>query len=283
MFGLICNDEINLVSHCLFLNYRQALYNLFEQKNFKDIKSASELNDITHLFIVDEHFPPNVDVWKKQEIVNKVNELNIKVIIFNFEKIFNSAFPWNVDHQRFVELFKNLTQFLTDMDDAHCLNTPFLNKQMLSKDTYVKRRNCNKKTDKVLFIGQMEGDCYSRRRETLSRVSQYLPLEIISTNRKYSYDEFLDILSQYKYVLNPLGTGDFLNLRYYEIIKLGSIPIQQVTPDMLNNYTELQNKFSINFCDPADLKDINYLEFNQNQEELFLEDYFKQVDLPSFI
>ena len=283
MYGLICNDEITLVSHCLFLNFRSALYNTFGQTSFKDINNVEDIEGITHLFIVDEHFGPNVNVWKKQELVDRVNQLDVKVIIFNFEKIFNSAFPWNIDHQRFVEQFKHLTQFLTDMDDVRRLNTPFLNKQLLSKDTHVKKRNFNKKTDKVLFIGQMEGNCYSRRREILSAVSQYLPLDIINTNRKYTYDEFLDILSQYKYVLNPLGAGNFLNLRYYEIIKLGSIPIQQVTPDMINNYTELQNNFSVNFCTPSELKDFNYTNFTQNQEELYLENYFKQVDLPSFL
>jgi hypothetical protein len=282
MFGLICNDEISLVSHCLFLNFRQALYNTFGKDKFKDIKQVSELDGLTHLFIIDEHFGPNVNVWKKQELVNRVNDLNIKVIIFNFEKIYNSAFPWNVDHQRFVEQFKNLTQFLTDMDDLKKLKTPFINKQLLSKDTYVTKRDNTKITNKVLFIGQMEGNSYTRRRETLNAVSQYLPLEIISTNRRYTYDEFLDTLSKYKYVLNPLGAGDFLNLRYYEIIKLGSIPIQQIVPEMKNYYSELSD-YSINFSSPEELRDVDVLSFQQNNKELYLEDYFQEVDLPSFL
>jgi len=282
MFGLICNDEISLVSHCLFLNFRAALYNILGKDKFKDIKQVSELDGLTHLFIIDEHFGPNVDVWKKQELVNRVNDLNIKVIIFNFEKIYNSAFPWNVDHQRFVEQFKNLTQFLTDMDDLKKLKTPFINKQLLSKDTYVTKRDNTKITNKVLFIGQMEGDPYTRRRETLNAVSQYLPLEIISTNRRYTYDEFLDTLSKYKYVLNPLGAGDFLNLRYYEIIKLDSIPIQQIVPEMKNYYSELSD-YSINFSSPEELRDVDVLSFQQNNKELYLEDYFQEVDLPSFL
>jgi len=283
MYGLICNDKIEDVGHCLFLNFRQALYNTFNKNNFKDIKEVSELCGLTHLFIIDEHYSPNVNIWKKQELIDKVNNLNIKVIIFNFEKIFNSAFPWNINHQKFVEQFRNLNQFLTDMEDLKILKTPFINKQLLSKDTYITKRNNNKITDKVLFIGQTEGECYQQRRRVIDSVSRFLPLEIINTKRHYSYDEFLDILSSYKFVLNPLGAGNFLNLRYYEILKQGGIPIQQVVPDMKKMYNELNNNYSINFINSDELNMHTLNEFQQNKQELFLEDYFEEVSLKRFV
>lgn len=284
MYGLICNDSIELVGHSLFLNFRYALYNLLDKKNFKDIYDTNDLNDVTHLFIVDEHFAPNVNIWKKQEIIDKANNSDIKVIVFNFEKIFNSAFPWNIDHQNYLQQFHNLTQLLSDIEDINILKTSFINKQLLSKDNiYIQRSNLTKITDRVLFIGQIEGECYNRRRSTIHTVSQYLQLDIVNTQRRLSYSEFLDTLSKYKFVLNPLGAGEFLNLRYYEIIKLGGIPIQQIVPNMKNHYTELNNEYSINFFDPKELKDLDIQNFTQNTQELFLEDYFIEKKITSLL
>ena len=283
MFGLICNDDIPLVSHCLFLNFRSALYNLLGKEKFKEVRAAQDIDGITHLFIVDEHFGPNVDVWRNDDLINAVNERNIRVIIFNFENIFLSLFPWNITHQRNVERFNNRVQILTDMDDINHIGSPFVNKQLLSKDTYVKTRDIKKRTDKILFAGQMNGDVYSSRRQVIDSVSKVLELDVRCTDRRLTYDEFLDLISEYKYVLNPLGTGAFLNLRYYEIIKLGSIPIQQITQQMKKVYSELNENYSINFETADDLRSINKTDFIQKQDDLFLEDYLKQVDFLSLL
>ena len=132
--GIICNDSIESVGHSLFLNFRMALKNTLK-KELIDVKSISDLSDKKFLIIVDEHYDPNVKVWKHQNFINEINARNIKVIVFNFEKIYNASFPWNVDHQKFLEQIKNLEQYVSDVDDAKIMAKTIVNKQYLSKDT----------------------------------------------------------------------------------------------------------------------------------------------------
>jgi len=283
MFGLICKDEISLVSHCLFLNFRSALYNLLGKNKFKDISGPQDLDEVTHLFIVDEHFGPNVDIWKNINFINTVNEKKIKTFVFNFEPIYNSPYRNNaINHQHFLEQINDLTQFLSDTDDFKNLNKgPFINRQYLSKDTYVttKNRTQEKINDKVLFIGQAGGHAYARRQQTLNEVSNILNMEIIITDRKLTYDQFLDTLAKYKYVLNPLGIGNFLNLRYYEILKLDGIPIQQITPDMSSLISDINQGYSINFTNTEELRNKDIFNVVQNKAPLYLEDYLSNNNL----
>lgn len=278
-FGIISRDEIELVSHGLFQNFRFALKN-YLQIDFKNVNSAQDLDGIDTLFIVDEHFGPHVDIWKNSAFIDSVNSRNIRTVIFNFEKIYDALFPWNVDHQRNVDRFKNLVQFVSDINDAKILNRPVINKQLLSRDTILVQPE--NKINEILFIGQINPHVYVRRREVLSNLmGKNLPLKIINSDRKFTYNEYLKLLASYKYILNPLGTGDFLNLRFYEALKMGSVPVQQVTDDMLTRYTELNNGYTVNFKHPNELTGLPTLEpkpFNY-----YLEDYFEEINLKSYL
>ena len=278
-FGIISRDEIELVSHGLFQNFRFALKN-YLQVDFKNINSIQDLDGIDTLFIVDEHFGPHVDIWKKNSFINELNNRNTRTIIFNFEKIYDALFPWNVDHQRNVDRIKNLVQFVSDINDAKILNRPVINKQLLSRDTILVHPD--NKINEILFIGQINPHVYVRRREVLNNlVGKNLPLKIINSDRKFTYNEYLKLLSSYKYILNPLGTGDFLNLRFYEALKLGCIPVQQVTDDMLTRYFELNNGHTVNFKHPDELTQLPTLE--PKLFEYYLEDYFQEINLKSYL
>lgn len=278
-FGIISRDEIELVSHGLFQNFRFALKN-YLQVDFKDINSIQDLDGIDTLFIVDEHFGPHVDIWKKNSFINELNNRNTRTIIFNFEKIYDALFPWNVDHQRNVGRIKNLVQFVSDINDAKILNRPVINKQLLSRDTVLVQPE--NKINEILFIGQINPHVYVRRREVLNNlVGKNLPLKIINSDRKFTYNEYLKLLASYKYILNPLGTGDFLNLRFYEALKMGSIPVQQVTDDMLTRYYELNNGYTVNFKHPDELTALPTLE--PKSFEYYLEDYFQEINLKSYL
>lgn len=278
-FGIISRDEIELVSHGLFQNFRFALKN-YLQVDFKNVNSVQDLDGIDTLFIVDEHFGPHVDIWKKNSFINELNNRNIRTIIFNFEKIYDALFPWNVDHQRNVDRIKNLVQFVSDINDAKILNRPVINKQLLSRDTILVQPD--NKINEILFIGQINPHVYVRRREVLNNlVSKNLPLKIINSDRKFTYNEYLKLLSSYKYILNPLGTGDFLNLRFYEALKLGCIPVQQVTDDMLTRYFELNNGYTVNFKHPDELTQLPTLE--SKLFEYYLEDYFQEINLKLYL
>ena len=92
------------------------------------------------------------------------------------------------------------------------------------------------------------------------------------------------IINDYKFILNPLGNGgsEFLNVRYYETLFLQSIPVQQITKRMLNNYDELNSSLSLNFQKLNELKKIDFKNINSlNQlndlKSPYLEDYLYEV------
>jgi len=283
MIGILATDDLHIVGHSLFKNFRLGLQNYFDQ-NFIEIRSVHDLDNIDTLFIVDEHFAPNVDIWKNDTFINKVNSKKIKTVVFNFEKIFSSKFPWNEDHQRVLTQIQNLTQIVSDVNDANKLGKNIINKQLLSRSTELEF-DITEKKNRVLFIGQSDkiynpSYAYSRRYQLLNKLSdnKSLPIDIVVTDRKFTYKEYLTKLASYKFILNPLGTGDFLNLRFYETLKVGSIPIQQITSDMQSMYKELD------FCHTFTNADDLYIpEIKFKQLDYYLEDYFNNINLKSLL
>ena len=106
----------------------------------------------------------------------------------------------------------------------------------------------------------------------------HIPIDIHITERKLTYSEFLDKLSDYKFIFNPLGTGDFLNVRFYEALEVGSIPLQQITENMKSRYKELD--FCHTFLNASDFK---FPEINFKKMEYYLEDYFEEMNLCNII
>jgi hypothetical protein len=280
MFGIICKDSVEEVGHSLFRNFRLALNNYLHEE-LKDIDSVESLDAISTLLIVDEHYAPHKEIWCRDTFVDRVNSNNIKVIIFNFEKIFNSQFPWNADIQRNVEKFNNRFQLVSDVKDAELLGSSIINKQLLSKSTTLIEPSSSKKNE-ILFIGQIN-EFYPTRGQLLDELQKTREsVNVIRTDRKYSYNEFLNLLNGSKYILNPLGTGEFINLRFYEALNLGCIVVQQYTEDMLKWYPELNQPNVLKFKNTNDFTDID---FNSVAEcdELFLEDYFEEIMLKDIL
>lgn len=281
MFGILSKDRIEVMGHSLFSNFRLALYNYFEKSNFKDVDSVADLNDITHLFIIDEHFQPHTTVWQQPEFQKNINNKNIRVIVFNFERIFNSAFPWNVDHQKKLENFQNYYQFVSDVDDAKLLKKDVINKQFLSKDTKFDIMPKQDKLNKILFIGQLEGQQYLNRRNVIKEfLQQNISIDTINTNRNLTYTNFINKINDYQYILNPLGTGKFVNLRHFEALYCNTIPIQQMTPDMINWNMDIKN--CIIFSDLNNIADkiINHIPLS---DKFYLEDYFNVINLKNYL
>lgn len=280
MIGIISLDNISDVGHSLFNNFRLALKNYLHQP-LVDVSSIVDLININTLIIVDEHYTPHKQIWQNDSFINTINEKNIKVIIFNFEKIYNSQFPWNIEIQNFVEKIKNRVQYVSDTKDADILKVSFINKQLLSKSTQLANVVENK-SDDILFIGQVN-EYYPTRNALLNELQAVNnKIKIIKTERKYSYTEFIDILNQTKYILNPLGTGEFINLRFYEALNLGCTVIQQYTDEMEKWYPELNQSNVLKFKTVDDFKT---LDFNKPtpHKELFLEDYFEEINFINII
>ena len=76
--------------------------------------------------------------------------------------------------------------------------------------------------------------------------------------------------------MNPLGTGDFINVRFYEALKLGCIPIQQVTDNMIGMYSELSENICTTFKTPAD---VQLPTGSFSTFDYYLEDYFEDIQL----
>ena len=276
MTGIICQDDINVVGHSLFKNYKLALSNYF-QSVLQPINSIEDLNNLDLLIIVDEHYTPHKQVWQNDEFINAINKLNIKVLIFNFEKIFNSQFPWNISIQHYVEKINRRLQIVSDVKDAEILNTSIINKQLLSRDTILAEPIGNK-IDEILFVGQIN-EYYPTRREILNGIQQINnKVRVIQSDRRYNYDEFLNLINQSRYILNPLGTGEFINLRFYEALNLGCTVIQQYTEEMEKWYPELNQSNVLKFKTVDDFKNLNFSKVT-TYEQKFLEDYFMEINL----
>lgn len=279
-FGIISKDNINEVGHSLFNNFRLALTN-YLQEEIKDINSVNDLADITTLLIIDEHYPPHKDIWQNDDFINYINLKNIKVVIFNFEKIFNSQFPWNINIQHNIEKINNRVQIVSDTKDASILNSLIINKQLLSRSTLMPSPVICKR-DEILFLGQIN-EFYPTRGNTLRELQESnSKVKVIKTDRKYSYNEFLDLLNNAKFILNPLGTGEFINLRFYEALSLNCIVVQQYTDDMLKWYPEINYPNVLKF---KTLEEFNKLNFNINAQRHnnYLEDYFEEINLKNII
>jgi hypothetical protein len=260
----------------LFNNFRLALKNYLHQP-LVDVSSIVDLININTLIIVDEHYTPHKQIWQNDSFINTINEKNIKVIIFNFEKIYNSQFPWNIEIQNFVEKIKNRVQYVSDIKDAEILKIPFINKQLLSKSTHLADVIENK-SDDIIFIGQIN-EYYPTRANLLHELqSVNSKIKIIKTDRKYSYTEFINILNKTKYILNPLGTGEFINLRFYEALNLGCTVIQQYTDEMEKWYPELNQSNVLKFKTVDDFKNLNFSSAATFKQK-FLEDYFSEINL----
>tara|TARA_B100000161_G_C33519345_1_gene400364 strand:+ start:134 stop:1000 length:867 start_codon:yes stop_codon:yes gene_type:complete len=282
-FGIICFDKKYDTS--LYNNYRLALENYFLVKNFIDIKSINDLEKIEYIFIIDEHMTR--DIWMKKKFINFVNEKKIKVIVFNFEKIFNSVFKSNLLFQKELEKFENLYQFPSDVDDAEILNKKFIAKQLLSKNSKLKVFSEKNKKQNILFIGsskkrlmnfKIRNPHYENRDKTLKDIKKIYPNIKTIINKNFPYQGYLEKLASYKYILNPLGTGNFINIRFYEALELGCIPIQQITEKMIPKYKELD--FCLPFINPLD---INLNNFQFKKYNYYLEDYFEDIDLINLI
>lgn len=282
MYGIICKDD--LPGHSLFNNYRLALENYFNTK-FVEIDEHHSLYNIDTVFIVDEHFGPHVSIWKTDHFINTVNDRSIKVVVFNFEKIFDALFPWNIDHQRTLERIKNLVQFVSDVEDANKLGHKLVNRQLLSIETILPAGYEGEKLNRILFIGQTSPNVYNRRRALLASIAQssLAPfVDVVDTQRKMTYPEYLMTLSKYKYVLNPLGTGDFINIRHYEANYYGCTVLQQYTPEMLKHYPELHNGTCFPFQNAVDIPYPDVIPV-ATISDTFLEDRFDRIKLDELI
>lgn len=286
MNGILWKSKTKETDMSFFNNYKYSLSNLLDSKLY-EVDGEDELSSINNLFIVDEHFLPNKEFITAPSTIKKINKHNVNVIIFNTEKIFNSYWPHNLKIQKKLSKLNSMLQILSDVNDIKKLGTPFKNKQYLSKEINFKN-NLSIKKNKILFYGQLDGGVYKNRRIVVNNFQEMFGdnLEVIKSTRNKSYSEYIDLLSSYKYILNPLGAGEFVNIRFFEALAVNSIPIQEITNVMRDYYPEeVSNKNSLFFSNTTELQNfqLNDMKNYNFSNPYYLEDYFFVNNLISFL
>ena len=267
--GADCYSHFNLALN-EYLNYE-----------LKKVKTIDCLQNLKTLFIIDEHL--NFDVWSDIKFIKELNQLKINVIVFNFERILNSFFPDNILKQSQLECINKKYQFFADLNDHFYFRGIFLNKQLLSKKFQCLLNNDQPKKDEVLFFGSINNPAYANRLNILKSLENHICIK--ESLRELSYSDYLNNLNEYKYILNPLGSGQFINFRFYETLFVKSIPIQQFS-NKFDKYYKLEKEYCLQFYDSNDhnyIKEVISLNKKINNFNFFLEDYFYENNLSYFI
>ena len=270
--GLIC--DLNFTRHCQFKNYYYALSALYD--NVRIVTSVFDLAGLEMLFVGDDHYSVHKDILHQNGFVNTCNGNHIKVVVFGSEKIFNTVYPWNIDNYKFLLRFDDLHHYTYDVEDTIELGTK-LHRLAISKHYRDWVVNEDKMNDMV-FIGTTDakGDfnCYDERKKILAKISDLIPFQTFAP-KFTTWEDYLRVLSNYRFILSPLGNSNALVTRFYEALLIHSIPVQQVKKNTLQYYN-LEKEFDdcIFFEDPEELPALmGNFKLKQSHTEFWLEDY----------
>jgi hypothetical protein len=222
------------------------------------------------------------------EFIKKCNDNKIKVIVFNNEKIFNSVFPWNEDIQKMLNNFNDFKQFVYDCDDSDILNTEINKTYMSSYYKKILTFDYTQKKDKIVFFGKTKGShsndmSYVNRANFINEIKKHIEIDIYESNDGVTMEEYLKTISGYKYVLSPMGNGNFVPMRYYESLFVQSIPLQQSTDNIIKKFNnEIIQKRGIFFKDTLELLE-NINDHNVKPIDYFMEDFINDTVLPIII
>jgi hypothetical protein len=274
--GIICDLEYS--RHISFKNYFYAIEYLYH--GVKLITSSADLDYIDILFIGDDHYGKHRNVFSPQEFIDKCNNLGIIVVVFTTEKTFGSVFAWNEDGFHHLKKFKYLHFYMTDVDDC-ILTGAKLNRTLPSRHfANPKQVDVNSKLDQMVFIGNVEGyiDCYKQRKETLKKIQELIPLVVIPSNISF-WDDYMNVLSQYRFVLAPKGNCNAFSLRFYDALMVHSIPVQEVSKNTLSLF-DIEEKFDdcIFFQEPEEIPDkLKECPWQYSHSEIWMEDYLQKI------
>lgn len=276
--GIICDFDYS--RHHLFKSYFYSINNLYGKPHI--IKSIDDLQyPMDLLFIGDDHYGPHKAIWRNDRFVDECNRLKINVIALTNERILDSFFPWNKEDFIFLRKFDNLTHYANDVDDCIKLGLK-INRQAMSRSLQSLGFTPEKK-NKMVFIGNTNCKSYQERKMVLNEVKKYIDIDIIASTIP-TWEEYMNVIAGYRFVLSPIGNGNFFPMRFYETLAVGSIPVHQVRDNTLSYYkieagfddciffketTELKEKIK-NF---AILESHNRLWMEDNLEVLLRKDY----------
>ena len=248
MVGIIC--DISYTRHHLFQSYYHSVKNLYGVP--KIVKTVQDLDGIEMLFIGDDHYQVHKEIWQQKGFIEKCNSDGIRVIVFTNERILDSFFPWNKDNLLILQRFERLYHYGNDVDDCEKLGMK-LNRQSMSKNFKSDFSNIEKK-NKVVFIGKTYGSSYKERRVVLEQIRRVIEVDVIESVIP-DWNEYMKTIAGYRFVLSPIGNGNFFPMRVYEALSVGSIPIHQIRGNTLELYNiERGYDDCIFFINPRDVR-----------------------------
>lgn len=250
--GIICNLEYS--KHHLFKSYYHSVKNLYGTPKVIDKHNPIQsLEGVELLFIGDDHFGPHKDIWlQTPNFIEECNKHKIHIVALTNERILDSFFPWNKENFIQLNKFDNLTHYANDVDDCNKLGLK-LNRQAMSR-SFAPLNNFPEKKNKVVFIGAIKCKSYRERNIVLREIQKEIEVDIIASDIP-TWEEYMKTIAQYRFVLSPIGNGNFFPMRFYEALAVGSIPIHQVRENTLTMYDiEAQYDDCIYFKEPSELK-----------------------------
>lgn len=290
MIFVLYDDNKILSAHILFSSYFYSLQNIYGKDNVKKFTDINEVKENDKIAVIDDHYYDNAVIYMNPSFVSYCNNNNIRLVFFTTERM-SSPF-W--DHTNTINkqrLFNNVTHYYGDANDIKLFGSTFIVKQQYSKTfEYLKENTTldfDKKQDKIVFIGQVDWilnksvPWYARRKTILQYLinQNNMTIDIIQSDKNRTPEEYLKFLSAYKYVINPLGVGDFINIRFYDSLLVNSIPIQQYTDNMKLYYSELSTNKGLYFRTIPELQNIIENIHNCNKpicNDIWLEDHMRE-------
>lgn len=257
--------------HHLFKSYFHAIQNIYEGHGLVVVHGEKDLTGVDILFIADDHYLK--DSWFP--LISYCNKHAIRVVALTNEKVHESYFPWNEENLVLLNRFKHLTHYMNDVDDCLLYGTK-LNRTAPSFN--FKKTLCNdipKKYNHMVFVGKTKcpKNSYAERNAILEKLSKTIQIDVYNSNIP-TWEDYIKIISRYKYVFSPIGNGNFFPMRFYEALAVGSIPVHQVRSNTLDLYN-VEKTFNdcIFFEDISEIKGkIENMEHKFSINKIWMED-----------
>jgi hypothetical protein len=263
--GVIC--DLEFTKHAQFRSYYHAL--IFLYGGVKLVRNINDLYSIDILFIGGQDHGPHIDIYSIPGFITRCNELNITVVLFSVEKIFNSLYPISVERYKLIAKCNRLIHYTYDVEDGKKLNTKLF-RVCLSQHYQNYTTIADKKKDAIVFCGVM----YPWRKELIKELRSCISIDIPERTDHRTWEEYLRLIGNYRFVLSPLGDANAFVGKFYEILLVHSIPIHQVKSDTLLYY-DREAKFDdcIFFEGLNDLKDkLTNCTIGNSYNNIWLED-----------
>jgi hypothetical protein len=200
-------------------------------------------------------------LYDKRRKVRYWKNIRAKKIIWCFERINCIVDEWR---KRSLKCYSNIEQFadhifVADEEDYRRMPGVHFLPQWASP-RFKNDILFDEKKDNLLFTGQFGTIGYEKRTALLSRIKNDPDmgsyLHIANSSRVFTWDDYINNLIKYKYVLNPMGNLVSFNTKAYETIVAGNILFQQID-DRFQLHREIlsEGKEVIYFYEFADLKE----------------------------